>query len=168
MGLGAEAKYDAHLLEIGGEYKYDLHADDGKIWHISPYIGFQLSRLQQDAYRENGAGIFNQQIAGMHNTYFVGNLGMEFKRYLKQGSYGLRMGVKHAFAGADPEMSFRYEGNNGRNYTLHNSQDKTHFICSLSGETEFSKGWFLSGEAQLQKGAHDKDVSATVQFKRVW
>ncbi|WP_303758265.1 autotransporter domain-containing protein [Selenomonas ruminantium] len=168
MGLGAEAEYDAHLLEIGGEYKYDLHADDGKIWHISPYIGFQLSRLQQDAYTENGAGIFNQQIAGMHNTYFAGNLGMEFKRYLKQGSYGLRMGVKHAFAGADPELSFRYEGNNGRNYTLRNSQDKTHFICSLSGETEFSKGWFLSGEAQLQKGAHDKDVSATVQFKRVW
>ena len=25
-----------------------------------------------------------------------------------------------------------------------------------------------SGEAHLQKGAHDKDISASVQFKRVW
>ena len=33
---------------------------------------------------------------------------------------------------------------------------------------EFSKGWFVGGEAQLLKGAHDKDVSAAVQFKRVW
>ena len=77
-------------------------------------------------------------------------------------------GVKHAFAGADPELSFRYEGNDGRAYTLRNSQDKTHFILSLSGETEFAKGWFLNGEAQLQKGAHDKDISAYLQFKRVW
>jgi len=42
------------------------------------------------------------------------------------------------------------------------------FIFSLSGETEFAKGWFLSGETLLQKGGHDKDISASVQFKRVW
>ena len=56
----------------------------------------------------------------------------------------------------------------GKSYTLRNNQDKTHFIFSLSGETEFAKGWFLSGETLLQKGAHDKDISASVQFKRVW
>ena len=168
LGLGAEAKYNANLVEIGGEYKYDLHASDGKIWHVSPYVGMQLSWLNQDSYTENGAGIYNQHVAGMHNTYFAGQLGLEMKRYLKRGNYGLRLGVKHAFAGADPELSFRYEGWNGKSYTLRNSQDKTHFLCALSGELEFSKGWFVGGEAQLLKGAHDKDVSAAVQFKRVW
>jgi hypothetical protein len=79
----------------------------------------------------------------------------------------MRLGVKHAFAGADPELSFRYEGYGGKSYTLRNNQDKTHFIFSLSGETEFAKGWFLSGATLLQKGAHDKDISASVQFKRV-
>ena len=168
LGLGAEAKYKSHLAEIGGEYKYDLHADDGKIWHVSPYLGLQLSWLKQDAYAEKGAGIFNQHVSGKRNTYFAGQLGVEMKRYLNRGSYGLRLGVKHAFAGADPELSFCYEGYDGQSYTLRNSQDKTHLVFSLSGETEFAKGWFLSGEAQLQKGAHDKDISATAQFKRVW
>jgi len=168
LGLGADAKYNAHLMEIGGEYKYDLHASDGRTWHVSPYVGFQLSWLNQSAYTETGAGIFNQRVAGKHNTYFAGQLGMELKRYLKRGSYGLRLGVKHAFAGADPNLSFCYEGNGGSSYTLRNSQDKTHLNLSLFGENEFAKGWFLSGEAQLLKGDHDKDVSASIQFKRVW
>ncbi|WP_029541619.1 autotransporter outer membrane beta-barrel domain-containing protein [Selenomonas sp. AB3002] len=167
-GLGAEARYNSRLVEIGGEYKYDLHANDGRTWHVSPYVNLQLSWLNQKAYAENGAGIFNQHVAGKHNTYFAGQLGVELKRYLKRGSYGMRLGVKHAFVGADPELSFSYEGNDDRFYTLRNNQDKTHFIFSLSGETEFAKGWFLNGEAQLQKGAHDKDIFASVQFKRVW
>ncbi len=167
-GLGAAARYRSHLAEIGGEYKYDLHANDGKTWHVSPYAGFQLSWLNQGGYAESGAGIFNQQVAGKHNAYFAGQLGVELKRCLGQGRYGLRLGVKHAFAGADPTLSFRYEGYDGQTYTLRNDQDKTHVILALSGETEFARGWFLEGEAQLQKGPHDRDISAVVQFKRVW
>ena len=93
---------------------------------------------------------------------------MELKRYLSRGSYGLRLGVKHAFAGASPDFSFRYAGYDGKTYTLRNAQDKTHFTMSLLGENEFAKGGFLNGEVQLPKGAHDKDVSASIQFKRVW
>ena len=156
LGLGAEANYHSRLAELGGEYKYDLHADDGKIWHISPYASFQLSWLNQEAYSEHGAGIFNQRVAEKHNTYLAGQLGVELKRYLHRGSYGMRLGVSHAFAGAAPELSFCYEGYDGRAYTLRNSQDKTHFVCSLSGETEFAKGWFLSGEAQLKKACKEK------------
>ena len=32
--------------------------------------------------------------------------GVELKRYLNHGSYGMRLGVKHAIAGADPEFRF--------------------------------------------------------------
>jgi hypothetical protein len=91
LGLGAEARYNSNLFEIGGEYKYDLHATDGKIWHVSPYAGLQLSWLNQKSYAENGAGIFNQHVSGKHNTYFAGQLGVELKRYLPRGSYGLRL-----------------------------------------------------------------------------
>ncbi|SEH43288.1 autotransporter outer membrane beta-barrel domain-containing protein [Selenomonas sp. KH1T6] len=168
LGLSADASYRSHLAEIGGEYKYDLNAKDGKTWHVSPYAGFQLSRLSQPAYAEKGAGIFNQHVSGMHNTYFSGQLGLELKRYLNRGNYSMRLGVKHAFTGADPELSFHYEGYDGKLYTLRNNQDKTHLVLSLSGETEFATGWFADGEVQLQKGVHDKDISAFVQIKRVW
>ena len=32
----------------------------------------------------------------------------------------------------------------------------------------YRQGCFLDGEAQLQKGAHDKDLFASVHLKRVW
>ena len=168
MGMTASADYGSHLIELGGEYKYDLHADDGKIWHVSPYAGLQLSYLHHNGYNETGAGIFNQQVAGENNTYFAMQTGVEFKRYLNRGSYGMRLGVKHAFSGADPNLSFHYEGDAQNRYTLKNSQDKTHFMLSLFADAEFAPGWQIAGDAMLQKGSHDKDFSASIMLRRMW
>ena len=168
LGNTASAKYNSNLWELGGEYKYDLHAEDGKIWHVSPYVGMQLSYLHQNGYGETGAGNFNHHTSAQHNTYFAMQTGVELKRYLARGSYGMRLGVKHAFAGADPNMSFHYEGDATNRYTLQNSQDKTHFILALSSNTEFSPGWQLDGEVRLQKGSHDKDLSASLMLRRGW
>ena len=168
MGMTASADYGSHLIELGGEYKYDLHADDGKIWHVSPYAGLQLSYLHHNGYNETGAGIFNQQVAGENNTYFAMQTGVEFKRYLNRGSYGMRLGVKHAFSGADPNLSFHYEGDAQNRYTLKNSQDKTHFMLSLFADAEFAPGWQIAGDAMLQKGSHDKDLSASIMLRRMW
>ena len=51
---------------------------------------------------------------------------------------------------------------------LDNNQDKTHFVISLGGENEFAHGWILGGDIQLQKGSHDRDVSASVMLRKVW
>ena len=40
----------AYFIEAGGEYKYDLTAGKGKIWHVSPYAGTQVSYYQQPGY----------------------------------------------------------------------------------------------------------------------
>ena len=168
LGLTADADYSSHILEIGGEYKYDLQSKSGKIWHVSPYVGLQLSHMRQGAYQEKGAGIFNQQVDAHDNTYFAGTCGLEFKRYLGKGNYGMRLGVRHAFAGANPELSFRYEGYDGRSYSLSNSQDKTHFQLALSGEAEFAPGWILAGDAGFLRGRHDKDVSCALTLRKVW
>mgnify|MGYP002624640585 CR=1 FL=1 len=164
----AQARYDSHLLELGGEYKYDLHAEDGRIWHVSPYAGLQLSYLRQPGFNESGAGINNHKVDAQQNTYFAMQLGCEFKRYLGKGSYSLRAGVKHAFCGADPYLSFHYEGDAENAYTLRNHQDKTHLLLSLSADTEFTPGWQLSGDVLMQKGRHDKDISAAVMLRRMW
>ncbi|WP_295156734.1 autotransporter domain-containing protein [Selenomonas sp. AE3005] len=168
LGLDAEADYRSYIAEIGGEYKYDLHAEDGKIWHVSPYVNMQLSYMRQNGYNEQGANSYNHQVSSQSNTYFAMGMGVEWKRYLGVGSYAMRLGVKHALSGADPKLKFNYEGDNGHSYTLNNSQDKTHVVWGISGETEFTKGWQAGGDVMLQKGAHDKDLTASIMLRRVW
>ncbi|ORT98960.1 hypothetical protein D081_2325 [Anaerovibrio sp. JC8] len=168
LNLQAQADYNSRILELGGEYKYDLNAKNMNTWHISPYVNVQLSQLWQDGYSENGAGIFGQRVDSMSNTYFAGGIGLEFRRYLGNGSYAMRLGVKHAFAGADPKLSYGYIGNNTATYQMYGQQDKTHFIMSLGGEAEFAPGWTLAGDFALQKGSHDKDIMAAITLRRMW
>ncbi len=168
LGLQARADYNSRILELGGEYNYDLNAKNMKVWHISPYANVQLSQLWQDGYTEKGAGIFGHRVDSQSNTYFAGGLGVEFKRYLSNGSYAMRLGVKHAFAGADPKFNYGYIGNETASYELKGQQDKTHFIMSLGGEAEFAPGWTMAGDLALQKGSHDRDMMAAVTLRRMW
>ena len=120
--MQARADYNSRILEFGGEYKYDLNARNMNTWHISPYANVQLSQLWQDGYTEKGAGIFGHRVGSQSNTYFAGGLGLEFKRYLSNGSYAMRLGVKHAFAGADPKFTYGYIGNDTASYELKGQQ----------------------------------------------
>ena len=167
MGM-AEADYNSHLLELGGEYKYDLQAGKVKTWHVSPYANMQLSRLWQDGYQERGVGVLGQKANSAANTYFAMGLGLEFKRYLNKGSYAMRIGARHAFSGANPRVTFGYLGGGPATYEMVGQQDKTHMVLSLTGEAEFSPGWTLSGDAVLTRGSHDKDIMCALTLRRMW
>lgn len=166
LGLSTSANYKSHIIEVGGEYKYDLTPK--KIWHVSPFINFQASYLKQDGYSERGAGIYNQHVDAGSNTYFAAQVGLDFKRYYRNGMIGMRFGIKRGFTGADPDLRISYEGNESAGYSMRYERDKTHFICSLRGENEFARGWFMGGEAELQLGEEDKDVTASVMLRRTW
>ena len=166
LGLSTNANYKSRIIEIGGEYKYDLQPH--KQWHVSPYVNFQASHLRQNSYSESGAGIYNQHVDADSNTYLAAQAGLDLKRYYRTGVFGLRFGVKHGFAGADPDLRISYEGDGANSYRLRQKRDKTHFVFSLRGEDEIARGWFLGGEAELQLGENDKDVTASVMFRRIW
>ena len=168
MGMTASADYHSRILELGGEYLYDLQAGKNKAWHVRPYVNAQLSRLWQNGYSEEGAGVFNQVVQGRHNDYFGMGLGVEFKRYLSKGNYAVRAGVKHAFAGAEPRLRYSYMGDAANTYDMRNVQDKTHFVLSIGGEVEVAKGWTIGGDATFQRGSHDKDWSCGITVKRTW
>jgi hypothetical protein len=168
MGMTASADYHSRILELGGEYLYDLQAGQNKTWHVRPYVNAQLSRLWQNGYSEEGAGVYNQVVQGKHNDYFGMGAGVEFKRYLARGNYAIRAGVKHAFAGAEPRLRYSYMGDAANTYDMRNVQDKTHFVLSIGGEVEVAKGWSLGGDATWQRGRHDKDLSCSVMVKRMW
>ena len=168
MGMTAGADYHSRILELGGEYLYDLQAGQNKAWHVRPYVNAQLSRLWQNGYSEEGAGVFNQVVQSKHNDYFGMGAGVEFKRYLAGGNYAIRAGVKHAFAGAEPRLRYSYMGDQANTYDMRNVQDKTHFVLSIGGEVEVAKGWSVGGDATWQRGRHDKDLSCSVMVKRMW
>jgi uncharacterized protein with beta-barrel porin domain len=168
MGLTADARYHSRILELGGEYLYDLHAAKNVSWHVRPYVNAQLSRLWQNGYSEEGAGVFNQVVQSKHNDYFGMGAGVEFKRYLPGGNYAIRAGVKHAFAGAEPKLRYSYMGDAANTYDMRNVQDKTHFVLSFGGETQIAKGWSIGGDASFTRGRHDKDLSCSVTVKRMW
>ena len=168
-GIGvAKADYDSHILELGGEYKHDLQAGKVATWHVSPYVNMQLSHLWQDGYTERGAGALGQRVDSAGNTYFATGTGMEFKRYLSKGSYAMRLGLKHAFSGANPRVTFGLAGGGASVFEMRGQQDKTHMVLSLSGENEFSPGWTVSGDAVLERGSHDRDMMCAVTLRRMW
>ena len=166
--LVAGAGFRGHILELGGEYLHDLHADTNAPWHVRPYVDAQLSRLWQDGYQENGAGVFNQVVDEKNYDYVGAGAGVEFKRYLTGGNYAIRTGVKHAFAGAEPKLRYRYMGDSANTCDMSNEQDRTHVVLSLGGESGFAKGWTVGGDTVFQRGARNKDMSCAVTVKRIW
>lgn len=166
LGLATNANYKSHIVEIGGEYKYDLQPK--RNWHVSPFVNFQTSYLRQNGYNESGAGIYNQHVEADNNTYFAAQAGLDLKRYYRSGMFGMRFGVKHGFTGVDPDLQVSYEGDSGHRYRLRNERDKTHFVFSVRGENEFANGWFVGGETELQLGENDRDVTASLMLRRMW
>ena len=166
LGLTTNANYKSRIIEIGGEYKYNLTPN--KAWNISPFINFQASHLKQNSYHEHGAGIYNQHVESDSNTYFAAQTGLDFKRYYQTGMFGFKFGVKRGFTGADPDLRISYEGDGSSSYRLRKERDKTHFVFSVRGESEFARGWFVGGEAELQRGKNDKDVTASIMLRRTW
>ncbi|MBP5211883.1 MAG: autotransporter outer membrane beta-barrel domain-containing protein, partial [Pyramidobacter sp.] len=168
LGLPADATYHSQILELGGEYRYDLHAGTNASWHVRPYVNAQLSRLWQNGYAESGAGVFGHEAQNAHNDYFAAGAGIEFKRGTKSGDLAIRLGLRHAFAGAEPKLRFRYSGDGANSYDMRTAQDKTHFVCSLGGEAKFAHGWTIAGEAGLSRGAHDKEWSCALTVRKTW
>ena len=167
LGLNGEAKSSGHIYELGGEYKQELH-NNQKLWKVSPYINIQLSQLRQGGYGEEGLGIYSHHTDSISNTYFAGQIGLEMKRVAKLGSYGARIGVKHAFSGAEPSINYHFEGDPINSHRLFNKQDKTHFVLRLFGDVNLSQNWTLAGDARLQKGSHDKDIAASIMLRKMW
>ena len=158
--------YNGWIAEIGGEWKHALHAPGTKTWQVSPYGALQLSYMKNHGYQEQGS-IKAYGVEAGHNTYAAAEAGMEFTRFLPKGSLNFRLGLRQALLGADyqeQDTSQLLE----RSYSKSSRMDRTHFVTSLAAETEFQPGWQLSTELGFQKGAHDKDIMASIQFRRLW
>jgi len=164
--LNASAKYHSQLAEAGGEFKHDIHAEDGKIWHVSPFVNMQASYLHQPAYVEKITKDFGQRVTLKDNVYAATQAGVEFKRNVNSGNYAFRIGCKYSFAGNAPKVRFNYANYDQTTYRTHYKQDKVHFVAALSGNFDFNETWQATFDAALQKGAHDRDLTASVFLRK--
>ncbi|MBR4569040.1 MAG: autotransporter outer membrane beta-barrel domain-containing protein, partial [Candidatus Riflebacteria bacterium] len=164
LNLSTNVKYKGDLFEIGGEYKLTPKNQKNKSWKVYPYVNLQFSRYKQDGYHENGGGIFNQVVESKTNNYAAGQLGLEFNFSNEKENYVLRLAGKRAFSGADPKLTFSFEGDMANKYELENEQDKNHLLVSFKGERKISTNTLLSADFSMQRGSHDRDLKASLSF----
>lgn len=170
INCGLEADYNGHLWEIGGEYKQTIAGLMQKnAWQLSPFVNTQLSYYRQNSHEESGSALYGQHVDGWHNTYLALATGMEFKRTLSpKHNLLLRLGYKRVLSGSDPNLTFRYLGDESHGYTNETTLDKDFLQIKAGIDWQLSKRWFLSGECQWDKGRHSNNLMAGITCSYKW
>ena len=158
-----DVKYRGQIVELGGEYKYDLHHDDGKTYHVSPYVNMQASRYMQKSYREAYTGYVFVHDA-INNNYLAGETGVELRRELKNGNYAVRLGYKRVFAGEEPVYGYTLEGQPDAGQYYSNPIDKDYLHLTLSGTLKLTKNLSATAEGAWLEGRHDRELMADVKL----
>ena len=170
---GTDNKYHGQIVELGGEYKYDLHHDDGKTYHVSPYVNVQASRCMQKSYREafvetfeDHAVNFETVAAAVNNNYLAGEIGVELRRELQAGDYALRLGYKRVLSGEGPILAYEFYANGGHlgGGYYSNDMDKDYLHLTLDGTLELSKRLSVTAEGGWLEGKHDRELMADVKL----
>ena len=162
---GEDDKYRGQIVELGGEYKYDLHHDDGKTYHVSPYVNMQASRYMQKSYRQPAPPYGDVQIAAINNNYLAGETGVELRRELQNGNYAVRLGYKRVLAGEGPELAFTMEYPGGvASQVYSNPIDKDYLHLTLSGTMKLTKNLSATAEGAWLEGEHDRELKADVKL----
>lgn len=151
-------KYRGQIVELGGEYKYDLHHDDGKTYHVSPYVNMQASRYMQKSYRQPAPPYGDVQIAAINNNYLAGETGIELRREMQAGNYAVRLGYKRVLAGEAPEIVVV----DGMRY--YNDIDKDYLHLTLCGTLKLTKNLSATAEGAWLEGGHDRELKADVKL----
>lgn len=161
---GIDNKYRGQIVELGGEYKYDLHHDDGKTYHVSPYVNVQASRYMQKSYREAIPGYVLVHDA-INNNYLAGETGVELRRELQNGNYAVRLGYKRVLAGEGPELAFTMEYPGGvASQVYSNPIDKDYLHLTVGGTLKLSKNLSATAEGGWLEGEHDRELKADVKL----
>lgn len=151
-------KYHGQIIELGGEYKYDLHHADGKTYHVSPYVNVQASRYMQKSYSSGPI-----QTDAINNNYLAGEAGVELRRELQNGNYALRLGYKRVFAGEEPVIAITAVGVEHPTVYSH-PMDKNYLQLTLDGTLKLSERLSATAEGGWLEGKHDRELMADVKL----
>lgn len=158
-------KYRGQIVELGGEYKYDLHHDDGKTYHVSPYVNVQASRYMQKSYCIQAVpGVGKFVAASINNNYLAGETGVELRRELQNGNYAVRLGYKRVIAGEAPVYGCALEGHPEAVQRYSYDIDKDYLHLTLGGTLKLTKNLSATAEGAWLEGRHDRELMADVKL----
>ena len=161
---GMDNKYRGQIVELGGEYKYDLHHADGKIYHVSPYVNVQASRYMQKSYCLQAFPGGKLVSAAVNNNYLAGETGVELRRELQNGNYAVRLGYKRVIAGEAPVYGCALEGHPEAVQRYSYDIDKDYLHLTLGGTLKLSKNLSATAEGAWLEGRHDRELMADVKL----
>lgn len=169
LSLKAESDYRSKVLGFGIGARYNLHYNQETKWQVSPYTNVQITRYNQDAYVERGAGVFNQETEKLLNTYSTGEIGIEARRELSKGRYGVSLGYKKVLSGNNPEMTIAYSGNLRKKIKISgHEQDSEFVVLGVNLQGELANNWTLDGQVDCELGRGSKNLTASVMARRAW
>lgn len=165
-GDSVDNKYHGQIVELGGEYKYDLQHAAGKTYHVSPYVNVQASRYMQKSYREAIPRVGELVTAAVNNNYLAGEIGVELRRELQAGDYALRLGYKRVLSGEGPILAYEFYANGGHlgGGYYSNDMDKDYLHLTLDGTLKLSDRLSATAEGGWLEGEHDRELMADVKL----
>lgn len=168
--LAADSNYSSRTWELGGEWRHDFDFASGRQWHKKLFAGLSAVRYNQEGYMESGSiGILGQATGKMKNVYTAGRIGLELATTADAyNDLRLRVGYRRDFSGANPEMEYSFIGDGSR-YTVRGAEnDKDFLIFGVNGNHKFDENWSVNMDLWLERGAHDRNLTAGLTLKRVW
>lgn len=167
MGLTADSSYGSNTIGLGMKGKYKLY--EGRQWSVSPYAAAAVNRYRQNAYSEQGAGVYSQSADAFTNTYSTGELGVEGRRTLRKGSYAVNVGYQKVLSGYDPQMTVAYSGNPAQKLSISGAaQDREYLVWGLQAEDWVAPAWNISGQVNGEQGQHSSSWNASLMVRHVW
>ena len=81
----------------------------------------------------------------------------------------LRAGYKRVFSGNDPSYAVHFVDAPQQGFTVRGSSlDRNLLVLGVHAEQELGSSWRLEGDAQLEKGAADEHLQASVLVRKSW
>lgn len=168
-GIGVDGKYKSKTIQFTAKAAYDLNHGKGKAWAIKPYAALNYTHYRQDAYKERADSIFAQQSAGMNLNYLAGELGLDLKRSIKNGTVSFNLGYKRVLSGHDPRVSISMAPLPNYYLQVHGVDYGRDFLTLGTGiELQMKNSWSISLGLDGQFGRNSSNYGAGLNFVKSW
>lgn len=162
----AKSDYNSNVLGLGVKYAYDLNYDKEHQWHIIPYGKIDMAHYKQDDFQESNAEIYNQKINSYNDNYLAGETGIEFKRREESGNYGVKLGYKRLFSGANQDMKVTFaQDKTNTDYVMSGVEEsKDHFVLAGYIDKNLSDKWTVAGQIEQEWSSNNNELNTSISF----